>query len=174
VPASINICFSTANGFFSKVIRWFTRSRASHSLITFYDITLDRVFVMEANGRGFMLVPWSKWRKSNTMVARYSLSIGEAAQIESLRALSGSLGAEYDYVSLLGFIFRRFKKRMANPLNNPTKLICSEAVANFLAGAGLVGFGSPGTWVPEDLMDEARSREEFILEEGDDGGVPAS
>jgi len=162
---SINVCFSTTDGFFSRLIRWFTHSKVSHSIITFRDDTLDRVFVMEANGRGFMLVPWSKWRTHNELVARYELSTVPESQLEALRELSNALGAEYDYVSILGFIWRRFMGRMKNPLDNPTKLVCSEAVAKFLYLAGLKGFDEPETWTPQDIMLRAQGGAPFTLVE---------
>jgi len=138
-------------------------------LITFYDETLDKVFVMEANGRGFMLVPWSKWRKSNTLVARYSISVLEGSKIDSLRLLAAHLGAQYDYLSLLGFLWRRFVARTKNPFGSTKKLVCSEAVARFLNGIrdgqGGLGFDDPSSWTPEDLYGEVRQRDVFVLEE---------
>ena len=165
---SVNVAFSTTNSLLSRVIRWFTRSSVSHSLITFRDATLDKVFVMEANGRGFMLVPWAKWRKHNTLIARYSIDVDENVKMSSLRAVADHLGAEYDYVSLLGFLWRRFVSRTRNPLDNGKKLVCSEAVARFLNGIkfdeGLV-FDDPSSWTPEDLYAECRKRDVFVLEE---------
>lgn len=165
---SINIAFSTTNSWLSRAIRWVTRSKASHSIITFRDETLDKIFVMEANGRGFMLVPWSKWSKSNTLIARYSIDIEPALQIESLRSLAGMLGAEYDYMSLIALVLRRFTSRMQNPLDSSKKLICSEAVAKFLYGTlhdDMKVFKGYGTWTPEDLLEEASKRDVFVLEE---------
>jgi len=149
---SINVCFSTTDGWFSRAIRWFTRSKVSHAVITFRDETLGKVFVMESTGRGFMLTPWSKWRARNQIVARYTLTVDQSRQIESLRELSDSLGSEYDYVGILGFLLRRFMKRMSNPMDNPTKLFCSEAVARFLLASGLEEFSEPATWTPQDLL----------------------
>lgn len=165
---SINIAFSTTNSLLSRTIRWFTRSKVSHSLITFRDETLDKVFVMEANGRGFMLVPWAKWRTGNTMIARYRIDIEPELQLESLRSLANMLGAEYDYKSLLAFVLRRFASRMKNPLDDSKKLICSEAVAKFLHGTlhdDMKVFREYGTWTPEDLLEEVRRRNVFVQEE---------
>ena len=162
---AINVCFSTAGGFFSRVIRWFTRSTVSHALITFHDSYLDKVFVLEANGRGFMLVPWSKWRTNHDMVARYEVNVPEKAQLESLQKLAEMLGAQYDYVSILGFALRRFWKRMANPLDDTTKLVCSEAVAIFLRDAGLERFKEVETYTPEDILRIAREDDVFVQQE---------
>lgn len=171
---SINVCFSTTDGLFSRLIRWFTRASVSHSLITFQDETLDKVFVMEANGRGFMLVPWAKWRKHNTLVARYRLRVAEDVQIGSLQQLAEFLGSQYDYVSLLGFIFRRFMGRMRNPLSKVSQLVCSEAVARFIHLTGdpsLRHFDDYGSWTPGDLLKEAESTNVFVIEEGQTVGL---
>lgn len=162
---SINVCVSTSNSIFSRVIRWFTRSQVSHAFLTFYDETLGRVFVMEANGRGFMLVPWSNWKKHNTVVARFSLKTPEVQQLHALQRLSNLLGATYDYVSVLGFVLRRFRRRMRNPLNDAAKLICSEVVARFLFDTGdplLLVFAESETWTPEDILREARKNPTFV------------
>jgi hypothetical protein len=159
---AINVCFSTTDGLFSRIIRWFTKSKASHALITFRDETLDSVFVMEANGRGFMLVPWARWRKGNTLVVRYELAIPEGEQLSALRAVSASLGLEYDYVSLIGFLWRRFTKRMSNPFSSSKKLVCSEAVARFLYAAGFDKFDDAGSWTPEDMLQEIADDKRFV------------
>jgi hypothetical protein len=142
----------------------------SHALITFEDETLGKVFVMEANGRGFMMVPWAKWRDHHALVARYSLKVQAAAQRTSLRDLSDFLGTQYDYLSILGFALRRFFKRMVNPFDDGTKLVCSEAVARFLYGAGLTRFKDYGTWTPGDLLQAAKEETDlFVLEENGAG-----
>jgi len=162
---AINVCVSTTNGLFSRLIRWFTRSKVSHSLLTFRDAYLDEVFVMEANGRGFMLVPWKKWRTKNTLVARYELSVESDKQLGSIQRLAEYLGSQYDYVSLFGFVLRRFMKRMGNPLDNATKLVCSEAVAKFLYGAGLDRFKEAQTFTPEDIYEIAQEDDVFVQQE---------
>lgn len=165
---SICVCLSTSTGWFSKLIRWVTRSKVSHSFLTFRDETLDKVFVMEANGRGFMLVPWDEWKQHNQLVLRYSLRTNASAQMSSLRKLAEMLGAEYDYISLLGYALRRFVKRMRNPLAKASKLICSEAVARFLYftnDPALAKFAEFETWLPEDILKEAAANDVFVLEE---------
>ena len=99
------------------------------------------------------------------MLARYEVA-GDT-QEQSLKDLADSLGAEYDYVSLLGFVFRRFWRRMKNPLDNSKKLICSEAVAKFLKGIGYTEFDEPETWTPQDVLEFAqRHQDRFSLVEG--------
>ena len=170
---SINICFSTTNGFVSRAIRWFTRARVSHALITFYDVTLKRVFVMEANGRGFMLTPWSKWRQSNTLYARYEMTLEKGVQNGALCAVGGHLGAQYDYIGIVSFALRRVCSRFANPWASSSKMFCSEGVALLLKEAGLAPFSEPEDWTPEDLLKAVEKDPLFrCVESGD--AKPAS
>ena len=159
---AINVCLSTTDSVISRVIRWVTRATVSHAFITFRDDTLNQVFVMEANGRGFMLVPWKKWVRKNRMVVRYALATSEASQQGALQSLAKRLGDQYDYISLFGFVLRRFFKRMANPLNDSKKLICSEAVAVFLHDVGLDEFQRAETFTPQDIYQVAERSEVFV------------
>jgi hypothetical protein len=164
----INVCFSTTNGWFSRAIRWFSRAPVSHAFITFRDETLEKTFVLEANGRGFMLTPWRRWLDHHQLYSRYRIAAPPGPQMESLRNLSEFLGSQYDYFSLFGFLFRRLFGRMRNPFDDSKKLVCSEAVARFLddiGHKGLRGFGQHGTWTPGDLLKEAEKRPVFELEE---------
>lgn len=165
VDPSINICFSTTDGYLSRFIRWVTRSPVSHALLTFYSQTLDKVMVMEATGKGFNLIPWNKWEKKNKLVARFALDIPRDKELEALHRIADKLGDEYDTVSLFGFFFRRWKKRGANPLDDPTKLICSEAVACFLQEAGIDAFQNPGEWTPADILEHAMKSDTFVRKE---------
>jgi len=163
---SINVCFSTTQGLLSRWIRFVTRSPVSHALLTFHSQTLDKVLVMEATGRGFNIVPWNRWKKSHTLVARFRIIVPEATELEALRDIAKLLGSEYDTISLFGFFFRRWKTRGRNPLDDPTKLICSEAVARFLSFAGFKEFDSAGEWTPADIFQKAiESPERFKNEE---------
>lgn len=165
---SICICLSTSSGLLSSMIRWVTRSDASHAVLTFRDETLDKVFVMEANGRGFMLVPWSTWAKGNKLVARFALTCPIEDQLMSLQQLAELLGSEYDYLSLPWFLLRRFFRRMRNPLSSTKKMVCSEAIAKFLhktEDRRLIMFKDYASWVPDDIWSEAMINEAFMLVE---------
>lgn len=170
---SINICFTAEKSFFSRAIRWFTRAKVSHALITFHDITLKRVFVMEANGRGFLLTPWTKWRQSHTLYARYEMVLPKKNQQEALHAVGGHLGAQYDYIGIISFALRRVWRRFANPWASSSKMFCSEAVALFLKEAGLDVYRDTEDWTPGDLIKSIEKDPVFrCMESGD--AKPAS
>jgi len=163
----IQVCLSTSRGLISRLIRWITRSRASHALLAYYSATLAQTMVLQATEIGFHLWLWRKWRRHNRLVAAYELAVPADVQLAALRRLAGDLGAEYDTVSILHFLRRRWAKRRRNPLSSPRKLICSEAVAKFLKLCGLPGFGDPASFTPADLHQAmAAAPETFRLVEG--------
>jgi len=184
--ASINVCFSTTNHLLSRTIRTFTCSPVSHAVITFRSRTLNRVMVMQASGHGYQIVPWSRWAQQNILVARFRLLVDEDDQLLALRAMARRLGDGYDRRGLLGFLpllwFRlvdwirsrwrvqrqgrgpdtaSWRPRFHNWLDNPNRLFCSEAVAEFLSYAGFAEeFEHPSDWSPENLLEFARAEDE--------------
>ncbi len=154
---SINVCFSTTSSLLSGWIRLVTRAPVSHALITYRCRTLARVMVMEATGRGFNVVPWRRWKQHNRLVARFAIDEPVATQVRALHGLAEDLGSEYDSLSLFGFALRRWQKRSKNLLDDPRKLICSEAVAKFLKAVGVAECRDPGEWTPADLFEHLLS-----------------
>lgn len=155
---SLNVCFSRTTAFQSRLIRWVTRAEVSHVLITFRSLSLGRVMVMEAVGRGFLLFPWERWKQKNQLVARYAcVGVPHEDQAAALQKLGRRLGDEYDRVSLIGFICRRWRRRARNPFNATRKLFCSEAVALFLREAGFPEFERPNEWAPGDILEHVRA-----------------
>ena len=152
MSASINICFSTQKSWLSRLIRFVTRSDMSHALVTYKDETLGKVMVMEAQWRGFVIVPWTRWRQKNRLVARFSLRVPEVDQAEALRKLAGRLGEEYDTLGLFGFALRRWRKRSRNVFASSKKLYCSEACAELVRDSG-IAIGDPESFEPQDLFE---------------------
>ncbi len=181
--ASINVCFSTTGKLISRTIRAFTCSPVSHAVITFRSLTLDRVMVMQASGHGFEIVPWSRWAQANILVARFRMQVDDETQLVALRAIARRLGDGYDRRGLIGFVpilWYRFvdwitarwrvlrqgrgkkteswRPRFHNWLDNPKRLFCSEAVAEFLRFAGFDDeIEYPSDWSPKNLLDLAKA-----------------
>lgn len=163
----VNICFSTTNKLFSRVLRWFMSSRVSHVLVTYHNPVFDRVMVLEAQGRGFVSVSWKRWRKKNRLIARYSLRLPDDRVRDGLRFLSSRLGDEFDTRALFGFLLRPYVRR--NFLDSPKKLFCSEAVAEFLRVVGVKLPREPSAITPKELFYFVRDNPElFCLEEHTD------
>jgi hypothetical protein len=196
--ASINVCFSTTGACLSRWIRGYTGSLVSHAIISFRDRTLNRVMVMQASGHGYEVIPWGRWEKANILIARFRLpaEIADPPQVHALRAIARRIGDGYDARGLFGFVpvlWYRLKRwlparlrvrqqgraggamqepwrpRFHNWLDNPAKLFCSEAVAEFLGYCCPEWqrdyFQRPPDWSPENLLGFARSKLEPILDD---------
>jgi len=157
-----NICFSTTDALLSRWIRWYTGAPVSHALITFRSETLGKVMVREAGGHGFHMVPWSRWADGNRITARFRLRVPPDLQRHALYRMADHLGEAYDSRGLFGFVPRladRLRGKGAkliprprsNPLDDPRRLFCSEAVATFLLYAGFHEVTEPCRWSPADL-----------------------
>jgi hypothetical protein len=157
--SNITIGFSASTGIVGKVIRWFTRGRVSHAYATYYSETLQDVFVIEANFWGYNLTPHEKWIKKNKVVAEFTC---ERDLAPGLRYVAKWLGATYDFWSAFGLAARRwFGKWYRNPLRDPKKLHCSEAVTMLLAKVGLAESLDPESATPEDLYSYCLNNKEF-------------
>lgn len=170
---SINVCFSTTNQLISKFIRWRTKSDVSHACITFHSLSLQKIMVMEAVTKGYVIVPWDKWKKQNVLIARYRLNPETIAlddQCKALESMGQKLGLGFDFAGLLDFLklfWRGTKVRFKNEFQNPKQLFCSEAVAEFLTAAGLEEFKDASSFRPDILRKELRGKpKHFRLEEG--------
>ena len=179
----LQLCFSTSTGPLSWAIRKYTGSAVSHCILTYRSYTLDRVLVMEASGAGFRVVPWAKWERHNTLIGRFRLNTGKGGsapsplhKLTALRALSDRLGDPYDVRGLFGFLptlgirianwwrvqwqgqggksKRSTLPRFRNFLDNPKRLFCSQAVAEYLYFATQShDFKRPQDWSPKNLFD---------------------
>lgn len=100
----------------------------SHAIVTFRDGALGKVLVVEATGRGFVLVPWSCWRQHSRLVARFALRIAEDRQLAALGVLAERLAEEYDKVGR----WRAWRRCWRRPRN-----LCTETVMTFITLCGL-------------------------------------
>jgi hypothetical protein len=157
--SAITIGFSTSSSIISRIIRWFTRSKASHAFATFYDQTLERIIIIEATGSGYRLTQHEKWSKGNKVIGEFKC---KKDLTKSLRFMAEKLGNNYDYWSALGLAVRRWwGKWYRNPLRDPNKLHCSEAITLMLQHAGLAETLDPESTTPEDLLQYCKDSELF-------------
>jgi hypothetical protein len=136
----ITVGFSTTNKFLSRVIRWITRGKVSHSWIAYDDFTLGLRMVMQAEAWAFEVRPWQRWIKENKWMAEFRMIDG--SQHSALRRRARDLGSKYDWksgllVGISAWFKRWWKSRFRlHPDRTPKKLMCSEAVVRFLKDAG--------------------------------------
>ena len=133
------VAFSTdKNSWISKIIRWFTNSRVSHTFLVYYDQDFVRDMVMEATEGGFRVVPFSKYESQvvSIFVPKQSIEVGLVKAVDWL-------GEHYDYEGLIGMIWVEFgrwlKRKWHNPLHASDSMFCSEAVVRILQWSAYPG-----------------------------------
>jgi len=168
---NITIGFSTSNRILSKIIRFITRSKVSHAWIAFDDTTLNMRMVLQAEAWGFEVRPWERWCHENTLVGEF-IPVGNDLT-QAFVFISKYLGTKYDYDSaaIVGFfdlLKKWFKVKFTiSPNENPSKLMCSEAVIRFLQYADyvVVRYLNPETTSPGGLYERILMSAEFTQKE---------
>lgn len=148
---NIQVGFSTSKDYWlSKIIRWFTDSKASHCFFIYYDEDWQRNMVLEATEGGYKITPFSYYEADLVakFTPKYSVETGLTKSIDWL-------GEGYDYVGLIGMIWveigRWLKRNWYNPCRDPKAMFCSEAIARVMKESNY-----PGTedWDPESIDPE--------------------
>lgn len=121
----------------SKLIRWLTKSKASHTWLMFYDKVFDTPLVMEATTEGLRLIPYDIFVTHNEIVDVINPGVDLTP---GLRALTPILGSRYDFSGLLGMtivlVGRWFKRKWRNPCHSTSTMFCSEFVVRVLQASG--------------------------------------
>jgi len=149
---SIHICFSTSRDPRAALVRWFTGSRFSHAFLTYHCGTLGQEMVMEATLKGFNVIPWSRWKRTNRLIDRYALVSLPEEKRKALQELSTKLGQDYDMQGALAFFWRSLGIRLSFLRPSRRRLFCSKAVAEFLHRAEVPHFEKMGRFSPEDIF----------------------
>lgn len=157
--SSIHIGFSTPKKFnpVSAIVRWFSKSSASHAFFIYYDHEWKMDMVMEAHEVGFRLLPYERFKQKNNIVATYTplldINVGTA------RVVKEFLGRAYDFGGLFGMAIvllgRFLRRKWRNPLNSSHAAFCSEACALALLYSDFPQAETlqPNEMGPQDLMD---------------------
>ena len=159
-PRKGDVGFCTKRGnFLAKAIRWFTRSKWSHTYVIYQ--TEPEILVLEAGVFQVQLVPFSKYesKKYVNAVMRPVNFMPDAIE-KGLAKVKEKIEAHYGWLQLIGFIpVVLFKRLLGMKISNPAKggIICSELVLQYLRGL------DPGChW---DKMDRNATSPEDLFEE---------
>lgn len=154
MATATRIGFSTSKtSWVSKIIRWFTDGKTSHTFLVYYDEDFKRDMVLEATQGGFRIVPFSHYEKSLVAIFTPKYSVDEGLQ----KAVDW-LGENYDYEGLLGMAWvelgRWLGRKWHNPLHSAHAMFCSEAVVRIMQGANYPGSEvfDPASTDPEMLL----------------------
>lgn len=157
---AITIGFSTSDAFISRAIRWFSRSEVSHSWISFDCGELGQRLIMHATVGGYKLNHWRRWKRGNTVVAQFACREDLS---DGMRTMARQLDHEYDYLSVIMMIPRRWLGRLfRNPVRDRRRLHCSEALVRLLQAHGFARDLDPESTTPGDLLEFCRGNAAFV------------
>ena len=161
----VSIGFSTSEWWVSRVIRWFTGAKVSHTFILIEDATGEYPTfdheVYEAAWCGFRMSTLGKLVSGTTRIVRtVPVNLEPASALAMCR---GWLETPYDYLGLVGEAWvqlgRLFGQRWHNPSAGVHHMFCSEAATYLLqmsAGASdlklKVAALDPRATSPADLL----------------------
>ncbi len=142
----------------SWAIRAATRSKTSHAWLLVEDPAFELRLVLEAHSTGFRLVSFTRFVKTNKVVA-LAVPRPVDALAHGLPAAGEWLGAKFDVVGLFGMLWVLIGRWVAqrpwrNPFPTPSALFCSEAVVRTMKEAHYPGSAELGneTTTPADLL----------------------
>ena len=153
----ILIGFSTSRAWYSRIIRYLTGAKVSHTFLLLRGALLGEDMVLEASMLGFTLRTFSAFKTAgNQIVSLRTPKVPlDGATLYALQWLDKF----YDYTGLLGMgwveLGKHFKRQWSNPLHTPNALFCSESVAKILQLASYPGaeYLSPESTSPADLLE---------------------
>jgi hypothetical protein len=155
MPEHVLIGFSSSKKLLSRVIRWFTNSKTSHTFIVIKDSFLGQDMVLQATLGGFQLMTYTAFKKDSKVIFLFEplfpVDVG-------LKNACQWLGQHYDYTGLFGSVFvlcgRWLKLKWSNPLDDSDAMFCSEAVVKVLQSNPLSGTGKfiVSSTTPQDLL----------------------
>jgi len=151
------IGFSTTDKIMSRIIRWFTRSKASHSYIL-VSIAGEPI-VIHSNQHGVNCDHYKKFKKGKKIVKEYKLLISAEEEKQATALALRLLDRPYDFLSIVGFgwvlINKMFGRKTGNPFPNRSAYQCSEFALAIARKAKLEGFDDFNRELvsPEDLID---------------------
>ncbi len=147
------IGFSASNSIISKLIRWFRRSRVSHTFIIIN--RGKRLLVMEAGARQVHITSFKK-HYTRGYVVLYQPKVSERQIDKAIDILVPKLEVGYGYLQLLGFALVSVLRWLGWKIKNPIGwgIICSELVRDYLIALGFDEFKQidKDTTAPDDLL----------------------
>lgn len=163
MPA-LTLAFTSSSALISRTIRFFTRSRTSHTAIGL-DL-FGTPFFLHATVGGIQMTPRARWLKTNRVVAEFTIV---PDLHEGLQTALHHIGDAYDYRGLFGFFFVLLAKKLGRTRRNlfasPTAMVCSELALHLdLAGSKIQAWRDldPERTTPEDLLQICEKSAQFV------------
>ena len=150
------IGFSTSSSLLSRIIRWATNSKVSHSYAVF-DTDGGRL-VIHSNISGVNTDHYIKFMKLHDIISEYAILVSEDLVKKACTCGMEKLDASYDFCALIGFgwvvLNRLMGRKIRNPFRNKSAYFCSELILMMLRAMGVQEAFKMGqeTTSPEDLI----------------------
>lgn len=151
----ITLMFTTSSSIGSRLIRWLTKSPASHTLIGGLEVCGVPV-VVQANVGGIQITPRDRFLAKHPLVVEYEV-LPDVSQ--ELNFAIRKLGDGYNYLGLFGYIpvliGKWWKLKVSNPFRSSTAQVCSEFVCDIFNDGPVPEFlgMEPSSATPRDLID---------------------
>jgi len=151
------IGFSSTNKILSRIIKWATRSKASHAYVLI--MVAGEPIVIHSNQHGVNCDHYNKFKKDKKIVSEYKLLLDEETEKQATANALRLLDKPYDFLSVLGFgwvlLCKALGCKAKNPFPNRSAYQCSEFALTVMRKAGIEGTDKlPKERVsPEDLID---------------------
>jgi len=156
----MKIGFSTSPAIISRLIRWATRSRISHTFILVDDTMFQQPMVMEADWGGFRYTTYDFFLRSNTVVTIVEPKVPLDAAI---RKAAQRLGENYAFDGIFGMVFvllgRWLRRKWRNPFRSAHSVFCSEENTFIVQDAGW-----PGAEKLDPYSTDPEGLEEFLTQ----------
>jgi hypothetical protein len=159
--AQISIGFSTdPKSWVSKIIRWFTKSKYSHTFIVVRGDPVLGDLVVESDSGGVQIKTFNGFNFTKNPLLK-EVAISDDVTVP-LRHTLDLLGSSYDYTGLVGMswvelMWHVFKKKVHNPLHSKNALFCVAFVIVFMQQ---MDWKNSGALVPQD--NDAQMLADFI------------
>lgn len=160
----LTLAFTSSSALISRTIRFFTKSRTSHTAIGLE--LFGAPFFLHATVGGIQMTPRARWLKTNRVVAEFRV-VPDLS--EGLQAALHHIGDEYDYAGLFGFLLvlfaQKFGRTRRNLFASPTAMVCSELARHLdLEGKKIPEWRGldPERTSPEDLLRICEQSAQFV------------
>lgn len=158
----VTIAFFSSHLIFSRIIRWVTKSKTSHSAIGFE--IYGEQFFLHATWGGVQITPRKKVLSNHTIVAEYQVLPDIEAEVHTALA---RVGESYNTLGLFGYIpvliARWFGVTLHNPFAKKGAEVCSEFIIEVDVNNEIPEFvgKDPSEITPQDLENICSSGKSF-------------
>lgn len=128
------VVVSASDSLLGKIIRKLTGSKVNHTFLLYESNLWGGWWVAQIGPKGVEKLPAEKVRGKYSLVECHEY---QESLVDGVQACRGMIGEAYDFLGILGFLFkiivwRLTGKKIKNPLHGKHEEFCSEFIATIL------------------------------------------